>query len=119
MTHQPAYGPKPGDLERKLAQLFPSEGDRQQARELLERYGTETWHKEVERVQLAALRLAGGDLAELLRSVALANMDYRDVIAAAEYPAFMKLPVGTDMQSAEYTAAIEADHRQYIEWVEG
>ena len=42
------------------------------------------------RVQLAALKLAHGDLKSLQRHIAAAERDYRDVLAAAEYPLFMK-----------------------------
>lgn len=45
-----------------------------------------TENQEIERVQLAILAMANGDLNELRRMVDVANMDYRDALAWAEYP---------------------------------
>lgn len=45
-----------------------------------------TENQETERVQLAILAMANGDLDELRRMVEVANTDYRDALAWAEYP---------------------------------
>jgi hypothetical protein len=45
-----------------------------------------TENQETERVQLAILAKANGDLDELRRMVEVANTDYRDALAWAEYP---------------------------------
>lgn len=114
---QPAYRPQPGDIDRKLETLFPDVSDRRRAVEILERYGAESHHREIDRVRLATLRLAGGDLGALATQVESANIDYRDVLAAAEYPEFRLLPPGLDPSSDEYQRAVDSDYRQYLDWV--
>ncbi|HVW82157.1 MAG TPA: hypothetical protein VHB69_14590 [Mycobacteriales bacterium] len=52
---------------------------------LLERYGDEPWHREVDRVRRAVLTLAAGDLDKLRLRVETARRDYRDVLFNAEY----------------------------------
>jgi hypothetical protein len=46
----------------------------------LDRYGTEPYHREIERVQHAILELARGDVEELETLVRAAVVDYRDVL---------------------------------------
>lgn len=116
---QAVYRPRAGDLERKLTALYPDEANRSEARGLLEIYGHESWHREVDRVRLAVLKLAGDDLSELARYLDVANQDFRDVIAWAEYPAYMKLAPGGDPRSAPYIEALEADAAQYLAWLRG
>lgn len=119
VAFQPTYRPRPGDLERKLVALYPDEANRSEAGGLLEIYGDESWHREVDRVRLAILKLAGGDLAQVARYVDEANRDFRDVIAMAEYPAYMRLPPGGNPRSAAYRQAVDADAEQYLAWVRG
>ncbi len=114
---QPAYHPRPGEVERVLARIHPDEAQRSAARDLLARYGGEDWHRELDRVRLAVLRLAGTDLAATERRVADASVDYRDTLVAAEYPRFSRLPVGTDPASEAYRKAIEDDAADYLAWV--
>lgn len=45
-----------------------------------------TENQETERVQLAILAMANGDLDQLRHMVEVANTDYRDALAWAEYP---------------------------------
>jgi hypothetical protein len=54
--------------------------NRAPARDLVASYA----HNERERVQLAALILAGGELGVLADVIQLANADYRDVLAYAD-----------------------------------
>ncbi len=116
---QPTYQPQPGDFERKLADVFPNEGLREAARAQLLRYGREGWHHEPARVRLAILKLGGGDLVAIDRYVESAGVDYRDILAQAEYPAYSKLPAGIDPTSPPAQEAIRADKAQYLEWIEG
>jgi hypothetical protein len=53
---------------------------------ILDEYGTQTHERERERVQLAILKLSAGDKGELLRNVAAAKLDYRDVLMWSEEP---------------------------------
>src|SRR5207253_11379299 len=54
--------------------------------ELLDTYGVESYERERERVQLAILKLSGGDEERLREFVAVAKRDYRDVLFWAENP---------------------------------
>ena len=66
------------DLERIIARDFPPEAAGK-LKELLSRYGQESWQREVLRVQMACLKCANGDFLELERAVGAACLDYRDV----------------------------------------
>ena len=79
-------------------------------------YGDEAWHREPERVRLAALKLAAGDLERLRQTVTDAGLDYRDVLAAAEYPAYLRTNPG-DLGEEERVQIIEADWQQYQAWL--
>ena len=57
---------------------------------VLNEYGTEKWHLERYRVQLAALKLASGNLRKLRFAIEDAKKDYRDVLSAAEYPGYTR-----------------------------
>jgi hypothetical protein len=48
---------------------------------ILDLYGTETYERERERVQLAIIELSGGSQDKLLELVQTAKTDYRDVLA--------------------------------------
>src|SRR5205823_9568172 len=54
--------------------------------ELLDGYGVESYERERERVQLAILKLSGGNERKLREFVAVAKRDYRDVLFWAENP---------------------------------
>ena len=57
---------------------------------VLEEYGGEKWERECPRVQLAALKLADGKLEVLKKQISTAKRDFRDVLAPAEYPEYMR-----------------------------
>ena len=48
--------------------------------EILSGYGTETWHRETERVKRDALIISNGSLDVLRSTIELAKQDYRDVL---------------------------------------
>ena len=71
------------------------------------------------RVQLAALKLSSGDLDELRDWIEQANLDFRDVLVAAEYPlAFGRRASIEALSEGEQEAIYEADWRQYQTWLE-
>ena len=74
-------------LARKIKALFPDDEARAEAVSILATYGVESYEREVPRVRLAVLKLAGVSFSELRRHVEVAKRDYRDALAAAEYPA--------------------------------
>lgn len=78
---------------------------------ILDVYGKESWQKEVERVQMAALKCCDRDVNRLRRLIEDACGDYRDVLSAAEYPG----AGGTNSATREETK--REDIEQYWEWV--
>lgn len=98
--------------------MFPAEGLRNVARSALFRYGRELRHTEMARVRLAILKLAGPDITAIDKQVDVAIIDYRDVLASAEYPAYALLKPGIDPTTPEAQQAIESDRRQYLEWLD-
>lgn len=72
------------------------------------------------RVWAALLKISQGSIAKLNKNVSLANIDYRDVLAEAEYPTYTK-KVGFDSEKftqSELQKIIKSDFEQYREWFE-
>lgn len=104
------------DLVRTLVdRLFPP-GERSAALALLEGYGGAPHERESLRVRVAALKVSGGQLGELERSIAHARMDYRDVLAWAEYPGALTMSTWK-MPPAEAARVRAADRTQYLAWL--
>ena len=99
------------DLERVLARDYPPDR-RAHVKAVLARYGTESWQSEALRVQMACLKCARGDARQLEYYVGLACEDYRDVLAYAEYPRYLKA-----RSNEEKAAAIRSDWAQLQEWL--
>ena len=98
--------------------LFPNQLERKRVEKVLERYGTESYHQEPPRVQLAILKLAGADLERIEHYVEQAFMDYRDVLAMAEYPGQIRQPYSLKDKDPElYAQIIDEDLKQYEEWL--
>lgn len=70
---------------------------------------------ELERVQLAALKLSEGDVGRLREAMVAARRDYRDVLGAAEYPREMRL--GANAAVGELAQARADDRREYEAWL--
>ena len=104
-------------LELKLGQLFPEPGKRATAEAELGRYGMGDYEKEVERVQLAILKLSGADIERLRANVRAAKGDYRDVLAWAEYPGQMRAN-SWRLPESEREQLRQADLAQYAAWLE-
>jgi len=77
--------------------------------------------REHPRVQLAALKLAQGNFRRLRNYIDDAQRDYRDVLAAAEYPEYMKLSVSriSQLSRKERLLIINRDWEQYQRWLRG
>ena len=87
-------------------------------RRILEEYGKHSAESGGERVHLAALKLAGGELDQLREHIAIARRDARDVLAAAEYPLATKdWPVVEKMSQEERQQIYDADWKQYQDWL--
>jgi hypothetical protein len=71
------------------------------------------------RTQLAILKLSAGKLERIPLHLEIARSDYRDVLAAAEYPEWLKLGfTGTESMSAEELEELKRrDWEQYQAWL--
>jgi hypothetical protein len=102
-------------LERKLAGMFPDEAIRSQAREILDAYGEESSEEGANRVRLAILKLSKPSLESVREYTQCARVDFRDVLAWAEYPNQIKNPPLKDEEKRK--ALIEQDRKQYEKWL--
>ena len=116
-TSQPVPQATEADVARLGHRDFAS-GEVAAALTLLEQYGTQPWHNEVARVRVAMLKLAGGNLEELRRHLKVADRDYRDTLAAAEYPVYMRSISPTEKNDLKQKLAVNSDWHQYREWFE-
>jgi len=75
--------------------------------------------RERPRVQVAALKLANGDVEALRKHISTAVQDFRDVLGPAEYPEYLKrVSVRTrKLPVAEEQRIIERDWTQYEDWL--
>lgn len=93
----------------KINAIFPEE-QREPALRILEAYpgraGT--------RLQLAMLKNSAGDLDKLADQVRLAEVDYRDVLALAEYPRQLRTAAGEVTDEMQ-----KADRQDYESWLQG
>ncbi len=115
--NQPVPNVSDADVERIVRRDFPA-GAVAEVLATLAAYGPKTWHREVARVRLAILKLAGGDLARLHRALATADTDFRDVLASAEYPAYLTNVPPSGPVTEQHREAIESDWAQYRRWFE-
>jgi len=69
----------PEDVKQKLDTDFVGSANGKAAK-ILYSYGKKAWHFEVERVQMAILNLAEGELKKLKRYTKIADKDFRDVL---------------------------------------
>ena len=114
---QPVPKVSPAEVDRVLARDFPA-ADIDAVRAALAGYGTKAWHREPERVRLAALKIAGGKVARLHAALARADQDFRDVLCAAEYPRYHQEVSPSERNETQRPAIIDDDWRQYREWFE-
>lgn len=93
----------------KINAIFPEE-QLEPALRILEAYpgraGT--------RLQLAMLKNSSGDLDKLADQVRLAEIDYRDVLALAEYPRQLQTAAGDVTDEMQ-----KADRQDYESWLQG
>jgi hypothetical protein len=115
---QPVPNVNEEDVSRVVLRDFSEEFDVVMA--VLSEYGSEKWEREQARVRLAALKLAKGDLEKLKDEITAAKGDYRDVLAAAEYPKYFYTVALFGMKGAsrkERQRMITEDGAQYEAWL--
>jgi hypothetical protein len=101
---------------KKLHDCFPDAQLAISALAILDRYGTKEWHNERDRVQLAILMQARGDLALLGSLVEVADLDFRDILLGAEYPEESRFPLETPDE--ELQDVRQRDRAQYEAWLQ-
>jgi hypothetical protein len=107
----------PADIERVVRRDF-AETEVDAALAILAEYGPQAWHREPARVRLAALKLANGSLEGLRRAVDRAKLDYRDVLAPAEYPKFTEFGLrARRLRSRVQQQIFSDDWQQYERWL--
>jgi len=117
MTFQPIPTVTGVDVERIVRRDY-SANRVPEALAILEEYGNAAWHREAHRVRIAVLKLAAGNLQRLRSEMDSAKCDYRDVLAAAEYPGYFKqVPGPGRLRPEEERRIIEADWKQYQDWL--
>jgi hypothetical protein len=104
-------------LARKLAKMFPDPAARAAVSDELSKYGAEQHEQGSDRVRLAILKLAGTSPEQLRYWVDIAKRDFRDVLAAAEYPDELRAPTWR-MPAAEAGDIRKRDAEQYWKWLE-
>jgi hypothetical protein len=106
------------DVLRVVRRDFRPE-DREPVLALLDQGDVEPGHHGAARTHLAVLKLSAGSVDRVRELVSLARSDFRDVVAPAEYPEFMKIGfVGMDRLAPEEMRQLrEWDWRQYHEWL--
>jgi hypothetical protein len=104
------------DVERVIRRDFSAKNF-EQVLLILDDYGCMPHESGKDRVQLAALKLGEGNIEKLRRVIDEAKTDYRDVLAAAEYPGFFKIGATQDTPAKVYNPLIDADWQQYSEWL--
>jgi hypothetical protein len=106
------------DVVRVVARDFPSR-DRDAVFRLLRQCAQEIGPAAGPRTQLAILKLSDGKLEHVPMHAEVAARDYRDVLAAAEYPEWLKVGfTGTDSMPAEEVENLKRrDWEQYAAWL--
>lgn len=106
----------PAFVEALVTRLFSLEV-RAEAASVLAQYGTQSYEREEMRVRVAALKLSDGSIDRLRELIGSAKLDYRDVLAWAEYPEELRSPTWR-LSAAEQARIRTADRAQYLAWLE-
>jgi len=105
------------DVERVVKRDFSPE-EASTVLSTLQEYGKKEWHRDVPRVRLAILKLAGRDSGALLDAVAMADRDYRDVLGNAEYPRYFSKIDPAEKDEVKRKTVIDADWQEYRDWLQ-
>lgn len=102
----------------KVAHYWP-DVDPMEIMSILDEYGADSSERGRDRVQLAILKLSGGQRDQLPELVSMAKRDYRDVLADAEYPEQVRLRFldREKLSPDEREAMRRRDRKQYRKWL--
>ena len=106
-------------LPRLLEKMFPRVDERKLVVSILGQYGHEGFHREMDRVKMAILKLAGRSPERIRYFTLMACRDYRDVLSAAEYPNQVGKYYLRDKDPGRYIELVEEDKKQYQAWYLG
>ena len=115
---QPAPIVSKADVER-IVRRDDSRDNFHKVISMLNEYGAEDRQREPDRVRLAVLKLANGNIEELKRFLGWAKCDYRDVLSPAEYPMASEIWFRMEKMIKEDIETIfQQDWEQYEYWLE-
>jgi hypothetical protein len=119
IVRQPIPDVTEKDVERIVRRDFPRE-QYDTVMGVLREYSQGRLPRECSRVHLAALKLAQGHLERLRLHIGRADQDYRDVLAAAEYPEYMRVPAFrvSQLSRKEQLRIVNSDWNQYAKWLQ-
>jgi len=103
-------------LPRILEKMFPDPEDRDLVAEIMGNFGHEDYHREMDRVKMAILKLSGRSPERVRYYTLMACRDYRDVLSAAEYPNQVGKYYLREKDPSRYAALVEEDELQYQSW---
>jgi len=106
-------------LPRILEKLFPDQDEREAVSEILGQYGHSEFQREWDRVKMAILKLAGKSPERVRYYTLMACRDYRDVLAAAEYPKQMGHYPWIEKDPKRLAQIQKEDLQQYTDWYLG
>lgn len=115
MKTQPIPDVDEKDVERVVERDFSREYTAVMT--LLNECGIEKFGSEAPRVRLACLKLAGGSFEKLRKVIDVAKVDWRDVLASAEYPEYGRKAWGKKLPESELRQVYEDDWKQYRDWL--
>ncbi len=119
MTTQPIPDVSVSDVERVARRDFDS-ALVDDVLAILAEYGEESRDRKTARVRLAVLKLADGCIERLRQQTDEAKLDFRDVIAPAEYPGYSRSwQEIRQLSPDDRQRIIDADWRQYQAWLSG
>ena len=117
MVAQPVPQISAEDVDRLIRRDFPLE-QFADVKAVLTEYQSGPWKVSADRVRMAVLKLSDGDLTRLRTHIEMAKRDFRDVLAYAEYPAYMRTGFGVgNLPKTEQSRIIDRDWQQYEEWL--
>ena len=119
MLRQPIPNVTSDDVERIVRRDY-SEAQFDSAMAVLKVYEeSASGRRERPRVQLAALKLANGQLEALRTHIDTAVQDFRDVLGPAEYPEYSKMVAFRvrNLPVPDEQRIIDSDWKQYEDWM--
>jgi len=102
-------------LDEKIKLYFPEIRDQNIVLNELKNYGIEEYELEVDRVHLAIIKCADGNINKIGEFVEIAKHDYRDIIARSEYPNQFENGFTDDKDLIKILE--KKDKKQFYEWI--